>query len=90
MLLHPGLSGLYAGNASSDNEIYYDNVKFYPGGSIDAIKSYDLTAPDAITANGLTAAVIFSPESPWKEGTDVTVAVTLTGTSMMQLSIPSI
>lgn len=73
--------GLYAGNASSDNEIYYDNVKFYPGGSIDAIKSYDLTAPDAITANGLTAAVIFSPESPVEEGTDVTVAVTLTGTS---------
>ena len=73
--------GLYSGNASSGNEIYYDNVKFYPGGSIDAIKSYDLTAPDAITANGLTAAVIFSPESPVEEGTDVTVAVTLTGTS---------
>ena len=42
--------------------------------------SYPLTAPVSITANGLTAAVTFSPASPVTAETLVAATVTLTGT----------
>lgn len=75
--------GLYSGNSSGGNEVYYDNVRLYLSGSIaHPAMTYTLDTPDSIKKNDVTATVTFDKESPVEEGADVTAEVVLTGTAV--------